>query len=483
MSNCEFTFLFHDYETFGKDPSLDRPAQFASLRTDKNFNVIEEPILLYCQTASDYLPKPEAVIITGITPQIANKNGVKEATFAKHIHNLFTKPKTCIIGYNNVYFDDEITRNVFYRNFYDPYSWSWKNGNSRWDLLNVMRTCYALRPDGIIWPKNNDGFPSFKLEKLTKANGLVHKQKHNAMSDVYATQALAKLVKEKKPKLFNFLFTHRNKLKIKNLINISQMNPLIHISSIFGASRSNVGYIVPLAWHPYNCNALIVADLSGNITSLLTLKINELAKLLYTPCDELGEHVSLPIKIIYINKCPILMPVNILRLEDIERLGINQLLCLKNLVLLREHIEIQKKIKSVFINKSKLFIKSNDVDTQLYQGFFSNADRNKMNILLKTIPKNLATVALDLKFDDKRINKLLFRYRARNFPDTLDYNERQDWNQHCRSILNNEYINIFLSELKKLVNENKKDAKKIILLRELYLHFKELITNNNQLNF
>lgn len=196
------TFLFHDYETFGTHPALDRPAQFAAIRTDSEFNVIGEPEVFYCKPADDYLPQPGAVLITGITPQEARAKGENEAAFAARIHSLFTVPKTCILGYNNVRFDDEVTRNVFYRNFYDPYAWSWQHDNSRWDLLDVMRACYALRPEGINWPENDDGLPSFRLEHLTKANGIEHSNAHDAMADVYATISMAKLVKTRQPRLF-----------------------------------------------------------------------------------------------------------------------------------------------------------------------------------------------------------------------------------------------------------------------------------------
>ena len=228
-------FLFHDYETFGTSPSLDRPAQFAAIRTDAELNVIGEPEVFYCKPADDYLPQPQAVMITGITPQEALAKGDNEAAFARRIHDLFTVPQTCIVGYNNVRFDDEVTRNIFYRNFYDPYAWSWQHDNSRWDLLDVMRACYALRPEGIAWPENDEGLPSFRLEHLTVANGIEHQNAHDAMADVYATIAMAKLVKTRQPRLFDYLYSHRNKRKLATLIDVPQMKPLVHVSGMFGA--------------------------------------------------------------------------------------------------------------------------------------------------------------------------------------------------------------------------------------------------------
>ncbi len=473
MPASEFTFLFHDYETFGKSPSLDRPAQFAGLRTDADFNPVGEPQVFYCQPADDYLPQPEAVMITGITPQVARTRGVTEAEFAARIHSLFTQPNTCVIGYNNVRFDDEVTRNIFYRNFFDPYGWSWQNGNSRWDLLDVMRACYALRPEGIVWPENEEGFPSFKLEHLTKANGVAHEQAHDAMSDVWATLAMAKLVKEKQPKLYAFLFAHRNKQKLMILIDIPQMKPLVHVSGMFGAARGNTSWIVPLAWHPDNKNALIVADLAGDMTPLLELEPDALRERLYTRQSELGDAAPVPIKLVHINKCPVLAPASTLRPEDAERLGIDRQYCLANLALLRQHVAVREKVVTLFA-EAEPFTPSADVDAQLYDGFFSDADRAGMTILRQTAPQNLP--ALDLTFNDPRVNPLLFRYRARNFPGTLDDRELQRWLQHRREALNAERVQAFLLELESLASLHEEDAEKMAQLKALYHYAQALVS-------
>ncbi|MDU6433390.1 MAG: exodeoxyribonuclease I [Pantoea sp.] len=470
----ERTFLFHDYETFGKSPSLDRPAQFAALRTDSDFNPVGEPQIFYCRPADDYLPQPEAVMITGITPQVARARGVSEAEFAARIYALFTEEQTCVVGYNNVRFDDEVTRNIFYRNFYDPYGWSWQNGNSRWDLLDVMRACYALRPDGIVWPENEDGFPSFKLEHLTKANGVAHENAHDAMSDVYATLAMAKLVKEKQPKLFDFLFTHRNKNKLMTLIDIPQMKPLVHVSGMFGAARGNTSWIVPLAWHPDNRNALIVADLAGDMSPLLEMDADALRERLYTRKSELDDSESpVPIKLVHINKCPVLAPANTLRPEDAARLGIDRDACLANLALLRQHAEVREKVVALFA-EAEPFTSSDDVDAQLYDGFFSDADRAGMTILRQTAPANLP--AMDLSFQDARVAKLLFRYRARNFPGTLDDAEQQRWLQHRREALNADRVQAFLLELESLASLHEEDAEKMAQLKALYHYAQELVS-------
>ncbi|EOC0262950.1 exodeoxyribonuclease I [Cronobacter dublinensis] len=471
-SAAQPTFLFHDYETFGKSPSLDRPAQFAALRTDENFNVIGEPEVFYCKPADDYLPQPEAVLITGITPQVALARGENEAEFAGRIHALFTVPKTCVVGYNNVRFDDEVTRNIFYRNFYDPYAWSWQHDNSRWDLLDVMRACYALRPEGIVWPENSDGLPSFRLEHLTVVNGIEHANAHDAMADVHATIAMAQLVKTRQPRMFDYLYTYRSKQKLATLIDIVQMKPLVHVSGMFGAWRGNTSWIAPIAWHPDNRNAVIVVDLAGDISPLLELDADALRERLYTPKAVLGDDSAVPVKLVHLNKCPVLAQANTLRPEDAERLGIDRQHCLNNLKVLRDAPQVREKLVALFA-EAPPFPPASNVDAQLYDGFFSDADRAAMRIVLQTPPQNLP--ALDITFVDKRIEKLLFNYRARNFPGTLSEPEQQRWLNHRRDVFTPEFLQAYAQELEMLYNQYESDKEKTALLKALYQYAQEIV--------
>ncbi|AOR65006.1 exodeoxyribonuclease I [Pectobacterium wasabiae] len=467
------TFFIHDYETFGKHPARDRPAQFAGVRTDMDFNIIGEPLVIYCRPTDDYLPEPEAVMITGITPQVALARGVNEAEFARQIHEAFSVPGTCIMGYNNIRFDDEVSRNIFYRNFYDPYAYSWQHGNSRWDLLDALRACYALRPEGIVWPENDDGLPSFRLEHLTKANGIAHEQAHDAMSDVYATIAMAKLFKQAQPKLFEYLFPLRNKNKLSALIDIPQMKPLVHVSGMFGAARSNTSWVAPLAWHPDNRNAVIMCDLAGDMTPLLELDSQALRERLYTRRDALtADQSAVPLKLVHINKCPVLAPANTLRPEDAERLGIDRQRCLDNLALLRNNSDVREKVVELFA-EAPAFAASDDVDLRLYDGFFGDADRMAMKIIQETAPQNLP--ALDLTFADNRLEPLFFRYRARNFPGTLDDREQQRWLQHRRAVFTPERLQNYLSELSDLYQRHEDDKEKMTQLKALYAYAQELV--------
>ncbi|QIQ22112.1 exodeoxyribonuclease I [Zophobihabitans entericus] len=466
MSN-QFTFYFHDYETFGISPAYDRPAQFAGIRTDSDLNIIEEPLVVYCKPANDYLPNPDAVLITGITPQLALKKGLVEAEFTKQIHDAFSESNTCIIGYNNIRFDDEVTRNILYRNFYDPYAYSWQNGNSRWDLLDVVRACYALRPEGIEWPLNDDGLPSFRLEYLTKANNITHEQAHDAMSDVYATIAMAKLIKTKQPRLFDYLFSLRNKNKVAELIDVLNMTPLVHVSGMLGAYRGNTSWVSPIVWHPLQNNAVVVCDLMGDVQTLLDLSTQQLKERLYTKNEDLALGESrIPLKLVHTNKCPILTPAKTLLPENADRLGIDRDACLQNLQLLKDNqAYIQDKITELFSQPEEYPTKT-DVDGQLYDGFFDNQAKSVCQTIRTTNPEQLSS--LNLSFTDQRLKALFFRYKARNYPQSLNDLEQKQWQAYRADKLNQQYVHDYILELENKLEANIGKDDKVALLKDLY---------------
>lgn len=466
-ANLQPTFYFHDYETFGINPAYDKPSQFAGIRTDSEFNIIDKPLVMYCRPPNDYLPDPIATLITGITPQRAIKEGICEAEFAKQIAQQFNLPNTCILGYNNIRFDDEVTRNIFYRNFYDPYAYSWCNGNSRWDLLDVVRACYALRPEGINWPLNENGCPSFRLEHLTKANNIEHQHAHDAMSDVYATIAIAKLIKTQQPKLFDYLFSLRNKNQVAQLFDIVQMTPLVHVSGMLGAYRGNTSWIAPIIWHPLQSNAIVVCDLMGDVNLLLDCDITELKQRLYTKNEDLApEETRIPLKLIHINKCPVVAPAKTLLPENAKRLHIDRDQCLNNLNLLRNHQKlIQDKITLLF-SIPDTYPEIKDVDGKLYQGFLNSYDKSICETIRSTMPEQLAT--LNPTFDDPRMKTIFFRYKARNYLEQLSQSEQVQWQLHREDKLNQHVIQDYLLKLEQQATIHQQSPDKLKLIKELY---------------
>jgi len=472
------TIFWHDYETWGANPQKDHASQFAGIRTDLELNIIDKPQMFYCQIPNDYLPQPQACLITGITPQQSLRDGLIEAEFVKKVHQQFSQANTCVAGYNNIRFDDEVTRYSFYRNFYDPYAREWQHGNSRWDIIDMVRACYALRPEGINWPQKEDGSPSFRLEDLTKANGISHQDAHDAMSDVYATIEMAKLIKQKQPKLYDYLFNLRNKKQVAQQIDCYQRIPLVHISSKLPAINGCCSWIVPICYHPTNKNAVIVLNLALDPTPLFELEPEQLKEKLYQPSAmlEQGEQ-RLPVKLLHINKCPVLAPAKTLSEDNAQRLGIDRHLCLQNLEKIKSYQGLEDKLSKLFELDQHKDIQ-HDPDHALYSGgFFSDSDRNKMEQILDLPAQKLGA---DWQFQDPRLNTLLFRYRARNYPATLTHEEMQRWQHHRQQRLMDQdpaasiTMHRYMQELELLANDHSQDANKLAIIKALYQYGQQM---------
>lgn len=457
------TIFWYDFETWGADTRRDRPAQFAGIRTDLDLNIIEEPVELYCQLANDYFPHPQACFITGLTPQKVNRLGLPEAEFIKKINDIFSTPNTIVAGYNSIRFDDEITRQSLYRNFLDPYAREWQNGCSRWDIIDLVRACYALRPEGINWPENEDGIVSFRLELLTKANNIKHQGAHDAVSDVIATIELAKLIKQQQPKLYQFIFDLRRKQQVAKYFDLVKLTPLVHVSSKIPASQGCCTYIAPLSYHPSNKNAMICVNLNMDLSPLFELNAEQLAQRMYTKRTELGDDLPVPLKLIQINKCPVVAPAKTLDAESADRHGIDRTLCRKNLDLLKQHPDLRLKVSEVFAIDNDRAPETNP-DLMLYSGgFFNTADKSAIERVSQAQPEELAS--LDVDFNDPRLTEMLFRYRARNFPLTLSESEQQQWNDYRRNVLDGESYGTLLENL---AIENDNDQRKLNILKALF---------------
>jgi len=433
MSKQTTSFYWHDYETWGADPSRDRPAQFAGLRTDLDFNPIGKPLVVYARPADDFLPQPGACMVTGISPQQAYEEGVPEADFFRFIHDEMSMPGTCALGYNTIRFDDEVTRYGLYRNFYDPYEREWKNGNSRWDMIDVVRLTRALRPQGINWPEKEDGVSSFRLEDLTAANDIEHAGAHDALVDVHATIAVARLVKSAQPKLFDYLFNNRDKQAMARMLNVRAQQPVLHVSARYPARLGCIAAVLPLAMHPSNRNGVIVYDLRADPSDLLTLSAEQIRERIYTRSDDLPEGVErIAIKTVHINRAPVVVPMNTLTGQAREQWQMDEASERRHLEVLLAHREaLQQKLAEVFSDSP--FPPQSDPDRDLYGSFLSDDDKRRCAKVRAASPEALAH--LHLNFDAPKLEELMFRYRARNWPESLSKAEQGRWDEFRRQRL------------------------------------------------
>lgn len=470
MNNSK-SIYWYDLETFGINSKRDRISQFAGIRTDEDLNIIDEPLIMYCKLSDEILPEPMSCLVTGILPDTVNEKGIPEPLFIEKILQQFIVPNTCVTGYNNIRFDDEFIRNTLYRNFYDPYEREWKNGNSRWDIIDMVRLTRAMRPSGIEWPTNDDGTPSFRLELLTAANGISHEAAHDAMSDVYATIELARLIKDKQSKLFKFVYENRSKTKISRLLDVRERVPVLHVSSKYSAEKSCIAVVAPIAMHPVNKNAIIVYDLSVDPRQLLELGKEEIKRLLFLPSEELNEgEERIPLKAVHINKCPVLVPLSTLDGESAKRLKIDLNICRQNLNTINNANKLHEKIRKLYMNPT--FETPEDPEFKLYNGFFNDNDKRNMMSVNELAKNEKISELSDVHFEDQRLRELLIRFRARNFPDSLSDEEMTIWQEYRIARLVDDELDTltlraFREKIEELTNSQDLSEEGITILRKL----------------
>ncbi len=420
------SFLWHDYETFGTNPAFDRPVQFAAIRTDEALAVSGEPITWFAKPADDTLPHPMACLVTGITPQRALREGLTEARFAAEIHDAMMTPGTCSVGYNSLRFDDQVSRHLFYRNFFDPYEREYRNGNSRWDLIDLVRMCYALRPEGLAWPEREPGVPSFRLEDLTAANDIEHSGAHDALADVHATIELARRVRTAQPKLYDWALRMRERDQVAGLLDTVNPRPLLHTSSRIPAARGCTTLVLPLCAVPDRPKEVVAVDLMADPEPLLVLDADDIRDRVFTATTDLPEGIErIPLKTLASNRVPMLAPAGTLKGVDTDRIGLDPARCQAHARRLQSRLDsLRPKLMEVFLRPPPE--PTGDPDALLYRGgFFPDADRATMNRLRSAPAGKLAE--FENAFRDRRGAEMVFRYRARNFPETLSADEAARW--------------------------------------------------------
>ena len=463
--NYAKSILWYDLETFGLNARVDRIAQAALIRTDLDLNIIEEPVILYSKLSDDYLPNPESVTVTGITPQYVNEHGLREYEFIKKINEMFLVPGTVVAGFNNVNFDDECIRSTLYRNLFDPFEREYKEGRSRWDIMNLVRATKDLRPDGINFNIINPetGYTSFKLTDLTKENNIEQVGAHDALVDVRATIEVAKLIKTKQPKLYNYAFTHRFKNEVWNVLKPMSHNIILHTSAAYVSERGNTHPLLTLMSNKDRGNEVYCFDLTKEIPESL---------------EGFEDLRDAGIVKILANKCPFVAELKVLDKKSEERLGFT-----KEEVIAKAE-DIRKNHRYLFdigkyIGQKKDYEAESDCDYTIYDRFMSDADKEKLSRIRKLRPEEMLKSG-EYNFEDEKYHKMLWRMVARNYPETLSEKERMQFKNFCASRLINppsKYsrpLELYLIECKEKLDSIEVSAKDKLIYKALYDYGKDL---------
>ena len=442
----EKTFFFYDLETSGLNQRFDRIMQFAGQRTTLEVVPIGEPVDILVKMTPDALPSPQAIGVTKITPQKTLEDGMNEAEFCRFVTEEIFTPGTIAVGYNTVRFDDEFMRATLWRNFYDPYEWEWKDGRSRWDILDVVRLTRALRPEGINWPVTESGKSTNRLELITKLNGLKHEHAHDALSDVYATIAVARLIREKQPDLFNFLLRMRDKREVQKLINLDDKKPFVYASGRYASEHEKTTVVVPLSAGRHG--NVLVYDLRYNVEDILN-----------------NENQFPVVKELCYNKCPAVAPLGVLEKADgWKKIGLTPELVSENLRVLLKHPEFAEQMRTFYENRPE-FPPAEEPEGAIYEGFLNDGDRVKVMAVRNADENKLADFHPD--FYDPRLPELLLHYKGRNYPQALDEKETEKWEEYRRARLEKQAPK-FMEELEKLYMQDE------FVAEELRLYFESL---------
>lgn len=471
------SLYFYDLETSGINARSSRIMQFAGQRTDLQLRPIGEPDNILIKLTDDVLPEPDAILVTGITPQKTLEDGISEVEFLKYFHNQISLPDTIFTGFNNVRFDDEFIRFTNYRNFYDAYEWCWRDGRSRWDMLDVVRMTRALRPEGIEWPVDSSGKATNRLELLTAVNKLEHLDAHDALSDVQATIAVARMIRNKQPKLFEFLLNYRDKKKIERLVRGNE--PFVYTSGKYPSTYLKTTLAICLGDHPGK-QGVLVYDLRSDPDLIADLTPSELAVAWTTRVED--ETKRFPVKTLQFNRCPAVAPRSVLLPEDEERIKLDQKTISENLNKLRSYKDFYDKLLAALkiLDKQRqvgLVADEQEVDSQLYDGFIGDEDKTSMSVVRAAEPDEIAS--LDLGFKDERLNKLLPLYKARNFKDKLSSEERETWEafRHLRLLGGGQYslASRYFNRIAELAESSNISSEKRFLLEELQLYGESIL--------
>ncbi len=456
------TFYWFDYETFGLDKGRDRPAQFAGLRTDENLNEIGRRDVFYCLAAEDYLPSPQSCLITGITPLTCFDDGDPEAVFANKIFERLNQPGTISVGYNNFSFDDHVCRYLFFRNLIDPYKREYGDGKARLDLYQIVIAAYAFKNDILRWPRTAEGNLVLRLEELTKANGLTHEHAHDAMSDTLATMLLAKAIKTKEPKFWDYAVSLSSKAEVKKFFSVS--DPLIYVDRSAGEARRFLRAIYPICENPSKPNEWLCWDLCHDPQELFDLTADDVAKRLYVSKEDRAKGVApIPLVRVRINNAPFVIRVP----KTFDKrfgmtLGLSYAELLQRATVLKngDYSFLDSLLVSISETESRFFnLKGEEIETSLYSGgFLSNSDRNTLERLRAKEPEEIAEEYGSLDFDNPELTHLIRRYLARNFPYVLSAEDALEWRRYREDHLitgkdNSRTFESFFEEISRLREE------------------------------
>jgi len=399
------TYLFYDLETTGRSKCFDQVLQFAAIRTDLELNELERHSI-HIKLNPDVIPDPEAILIHRI-PIAAMLQGEAEINAISQIHALLNTPGTLSGGYNTLGFDDEFLRFLFHRNLLPPYTHQWANGCGRFDLYPLTQLYHLYHPECMQWPTNPEGKISLKLELLSKANQLAEGPAHQAMTDVEATLALARIfLKNKEMWIYSMDFFNKEveqKRREKITATLETTYGKYQLALLVGKAGSSDFFQYPvlaLGSHQHYKNQTLWLRLDK--PELATTTSDLLAETTWVARQKAGETFLLPFSGRFKQHI------------TAERSIITE----KNLTWLGQNGPLLQEIQQYYQHYKYPEILNLDVDADLYVKGFLTREEEQLCIQFHTAPEQKKAAVAE-RFQNPRLQEIAARIMGRYYPQYL----------------------------------------------------------------
>jgi exodeoxyribonuclease-1 len=417
------TYLFYDLETTGRSKCFDQILQFAAIRTDLNLNELERhqiQVKLNC----DVIPDPEAILIHHI-PVTDMLQGVAEIEAMTQIHALLNTPGTLSGGYNTLKFDDEFLRFSFHRNLLPPYTHQWANQCGRFDLYPLAQLYYLYHHECLNWPTTAEGKITLKLERLSQANQLATGAAHQAITDVEATVALARIFFKNKEMwryvmdFFDKAAELKRRAKIPDFLETAQEK--YPIALLVGAAGSSDFFQYPalsLGQHLHYKNQTLWLRLDKK--ELATSTLDTFTQTTWVSHQKPGETFLLPFTGRFKKH---LSPERTLITEQ-------------NLQWLSDNAPLLSEIQMHYRDYKYPEIPNLDVQADLYTAGFLSREEERLCAQFHVVPPEKKALIAE-QFPTARLQEITTRILGRHYPQHLSPTLREKWQGYLSQLPTN----------------------------------------------
>lgn len=401
-------FVFYDTETTGTSKHYDQILQFAAIYTDDDLNEIDR-FELRCRLLPHVIPTAGAILVTGVSlDRLLDPALPSHHEFICRCHEKLTQwsPAT-FIGYNSVRFDEQLLRQAFYQNLKPIYLTN-TGGNARQDVLPLVRAANSLSPGSLSIPRNDEGKPAFKLDKLAPANGFTDHDAHDALGDVLATIHLAKLIKERAPDVWARSLNFCSPSGVESFLNEQDCFYLVDTFR----NDATGHFVVPVGSPKHKDRQVVCLNLDVDLAEVEQLDDVELRKWL--------RRSPLPIRRFRTNAAP-----HMLHIDEVPDHVLGEMTTRMARLRARRYLEntkLQRRIAKLLADDDTGYEAGNTVEEQIYDGFYSNLDNRLLNEF-HAVPWS-ERWGIAKQFEDKRLRQLARRLIYFEQPDALPAAQR-----------------------------------------------------------